>query len=106
MAALMLVLQMQPMGSFAQGQSSVDKATIEERDSRGEKKAVVAKDELWKKLSSDPSVIGVGLGSSHSQPVIYVYVTPQAPKQTLDRIPKKCRGILVSVIKSEPLSAH
>jgi hypothetical protein len=91
----------------AQASDPSPKATSIEKSS-DEKKATVAKDELWKKLSSDPSVIGVGVGNAHSssEPVVYVYVKPDASKQTLDRIPKKCHGVAVSVLKSDPFKAQ
>lgn len=68
-----------------------------------EDKALAAKKELSKKLLPDPSVIGVGVGSFHSSPIIYVYVTPKATKETLGRIPQKYEGVPVSVVKSEPI---
>ncbi len=66
-------------------------------------KALAAKNELSKKLLADASVIGVGIGSQHSSPVIFVYVTPEASKATLAHIPKQCQGIPVSVVKTEPV---
>jgi hypothetical protein len=81
------------------------KSSASQEQTPEEKKASAAKDELSKKFSSDPAVVGVGVGSLHSAPVIYVYVTPDATKGTLDRIPKKCHGVPVSVVKSKPFKA-
>jgi hypothetical protein len=64
-------------------------------------KALAAKKELSKKLSSDAFVIGVGIGSSNSLPVLNVYVTPKVSKESLSHIPKSYRGFPVSVLRSE-----
>lgn len=68
-------------------------------------KTVAAKEDLSKKLLSDPSILGVGVGStgssSQSKQMIYVYVSNDASDATLNRIPKKFKGIPVSIVKSE-----
>jgi len=69
-------------------------------------KAAIAKDELWKKFLDEPSVLGVGVGSRQSAPVIYVYVARLAPKDVLTRIPKKYLGIPVSIVKTDPVKAR
>jgi hypothetical protein len=69
-------------------------------------KALEAKDELSKRLMPERSVLGVGIGDDHSSPIIFVYVTPDAPVKTLRLIPKKCLGVSVSVVKSGPIKAQ
>jgi hypothetical protein len=91
------------LASVAQEPPPAAKTTTHRQDGDEKQAAIAAKDELWKKFGSDPSVIGVGVGSAHSVPVVYVYVAAETPKETLDRFPKKCHGIVVSVVKSGPL---
>lgn len=83
-------------------QNSKKQGTDASQDKTSQDKALAAKNELSKKLLADASIIGVGIGSQHSSPIIYVYVAPDASKATLDHIPKKCQGVPVSVVKTEP----
>jgi hypothetical protein len=73
-------------------------------------KTVTAKDDLSKKLLSDPSILGVGVGSNsssgHSKQVLYVYVSNDASDVTLNHIPRKYKGIPVSIVKTEPFKAQ
>ena len=84
-------------------QDSKTQTNDSSQNSTAEDKALAAKKELSKKLMADASVVGVGIGSQSSSPIIYVYVTPEASKSTLAHIPKKYQGVPVSVIKTEPL---
>jgi hypothetical protein len=84
-------------------QDSKTQGSDSSQNSTPQDKALAAKNELSKKLLADTSVVGVGIGSQHSFPIIYVYVTPEASKSTLAHIPKKCQGVPVSVVKTEPL---
>jgi hypothetical protein len=106
---LLLILRM-PAGSQTQEpQRSPTTGTVQNSKVQdgtppvSQSKALAAKKELSKKLLSDPAIVGVGVGSFHSSPVIYVYVTPEASKETLGRIPKKYEGVPISVVKSEPI---
>ena len=109
---LLLILQMPAASQTQEPQRSAATGTVE--NSKGQDstppvsqdKALAAKKALSKKLLSDPAVVGVGVGSVRSSPVIYVYVTPDASKETLVRIPKKYEGIPVSVVKSEPIKSQ
>jgi hypothetical protein len=84
-------------------ETSTKQSTNPSHDKTQEDKALAAKNELSKKLLADASVVGVGIGSQHSSPIIFVYVTPDASKVTLAHIPKKYQGVPVSVVKTEPL---
>lgn len=108
LATLCLLLTLGiPAGSQTQqSQNSAAAESSKTQDSSSpvsEDKALAGKKELSKTLLSDPSVIGVGVGSFHSSPIIYVYVIPKVSKETLGRIPKKYEGVPVSVVKSEPI---
>ena len=84
--------------------------TGKEEESASHAKVVAAKNELSKKLLADPSVLGIGIGSagdaSHSAETMNVYVSRDASNETLGHIPKKYKGISVSVVKSEPFKSQ
>jgi hypothetical protein len=96
--------------STAQAPSDSSGARVEHptkpNDGSSPDRVVVAKDELAKKLLPDPAVLGIGVGSYHSEPALNVYVKDEASKQTLASIPKKFRGIRVCVVKTGPIKAQ
>jgi len=87
---------------------SAQNTKIDDRTSQG--KLIAAKVNLSKKLLSDSSILGVGIGSNGgsepSNELIYVYVSTDASNATLNRIPKKYKGIPVSIVKTQPFKAQ
>ncbi len=68
-----------------------------------------AKNKLWNKFLSNPSILGVGVGRTKSDsnlPILVVYVDKSASKATIEEIPSKVDGVPTRIVRNGRFRAN